>query len=50
MQSWLNAFAESIDPCQPAQFAQADMGRNFSLSSNFHYVKGLFFLIGPLGI
>ena len=28
----LNAFAKSIDPCQPAQSAQADMGRNFSLS------------------
>ena len=31
----LNAFAESIDLCQPAQSAQADMGQNFSLSLNF---------------
>ena len=28
----LDSYAKSIDPCQPAQFAQADMGRNFSLS------------------
>ena len=28
----LSEFAKSIDPCQPAQSAQADMGRNFSLS------------------
>ena len=28
----LNAFPKSIDPCQPAQFAQADMGRDFLLS------------------
>ena len=25
----LNAFAKSIDPCQLAQFAQADIDRNF---------------------
>ena len=31
----LNAFAKSIDSCQPAQSAQADLGRNFSLSLNF---------------
>ena len=30
----LNAFAKSIDPCQPAQSAQADMGRYFSLNLN----------------
>ena len=28
----LNVFAKSIGPCQPAQSAQADMGRYFSLS------------------
>ena len=26
-----NAFAKSIDPCQPARTSQAGMGRNFSL-------------------
>ena len=31
--------AKSIDPCQPAQFAQADMGRNLSLSLDFLRVK-----------
>ena len=30
----LNAFAKSIDSCQPAQSAQADMKRNFSLPRN----------------
>ena len=38
------AFAKSIDPCQPAQSAQADMGRNFSLCSNFLHVKGPFYI------
>ena len=33
-------FAKSIDPCQPAQFAEADMGRNFSLSLNFLHIDG----------
>ena len=33
-------FAKSIDSCQPAHSAQADMGRNFSLSSIFLHVKG----------
>ena len=28
----LNASAKNIDSCQPAQSAQADVGRNFSLS------------------
>ena len=28
----LNAFAKSVDSCQPAQSAQANMNRNFSLS------------------
>ena len=38
----INAFAKSIDPCQPAQSAQAGMGRNFSLSLDFTLVKGPF--------
>ena len=37
--SGLNAFAKSIDSCQPAQSAQADMSRNFSLSFNFLHIK-----------
>ena len=36
----LNASAKSIEQCQPAQSAQADMDRNFSLSLNFLHVKG----------
>ena len=35
----LKAFAKSIDPCQPAQSAQADMGRNFSLSFFFLHIQ-----------
>ena len=31
---------KSFGPCQPAQIAQADMGRNLLLSLNFLYVKG----------
>ena len=41
----LEAFAKSIDPCQPAQFAPADMGRNFSLQINFLHIKGPFYLM-----
>ena len=33
----ISAFAKSIDLCQPAQSAQADMGRNFSLSVDFFF-------------
>ena len=36
----INAFAKSIDPCQPEQFAQAEMGRNFSLSLDLLNAKG----------
>ena len=36
----LNAFAKSVDSCQPVQSAQADMGRHFSLSINVLLVKG----------
>ena len=39
-----NAFAKSIDPCQPAQSAQGDMGRNFLLSLNFLLTEGSFYL------
>ena len=31
----LGVFAKNIDPCQPAQSAQADMGRNFPPSFKF---------------
>ena len=41
----LNAFANSIDPRQPAQSAQADVGRNFSISFNFLHVKGKFYIV-----
>ena len=34
MKRELNAFAKNIDPGQPAQFAQADIGRNFLLFVN----------------
>ena len=36
----VNKSAKSIDSCQPAQSAQADMSRNFSMSLNFLHVKG----------
>ena len=39
-QRGLNASAKSIDPRQPAQSAQADMGRNFSLPLDYMHVKG----------
>ena len=43
----LNSFVKNFVPCQPAQFAQADMGRNFPLflifsarqSTNIPYVS-----------
>ena len=35
----VNAWAKSIDSCQPAQFGQADMGRNFSLSFIFYAIQ-----------
>ena len=37
--SVINAFAKSIGPCQPVQSAQADMGRNFSLSLSFLHIS-----------
>ena len=36
---------KSINPHQPEQFAQADLGQNFSLQVNFLYVKGPEFLM-----
>ena len=41
----LHVFAKSVDPCQPAQSAQADMGRNFLLSLNFLHDKGPFYIM-----
>ena len=41
----LNASAKSIDPCQPAQSAQAYMDQNFSLSLNFLYLKRPFYIM-----
>ena len=35
-----NASAKSIDPGQPAQNAQADLGRYFLPSVNCLYIKG----------
>ena len=37
--------AKSIDPCQSAQSAQADMSRYFSLSLNFLHAKRWFYLM-----
>ena len=50
MKRGLNVFAKSIDPCQPALSAHADMGRNFSLSLNFLHVKGLFHIMKQLAV
>ena len=36
---------KKIDPCQSTWTAQADRGRNFSLSLNFIHLEGLFYLI-----
>ena len=41
----LNAFVKSIDPYQPAQSAQADMGQNFLLSLNFLDIQGPFYIM-----
>ena len=41
----LNTLAKSFGSCQPAQIAQADMSRNFSLSLNFLPVIGPFYII-----
>ena len=37
------ASAKDIDPSQPVQSAQADMGPNFSLPLNFLLFKGSFY-------
>ena len=41
----LNAFAKSVESCQPAQSAQADMSRNFPLSLIFLPAKGPFYIM-----
>ena len=35
MKRWPNALAKSIDPFQPVQSAQIDLGQNFSLPNPF---------------
>ena len=39
MKRGLNASAKGIDSGQPAQLAQADLGRDLSLSVNFRHSK-----------
>ena len=34
---------KSIGPGQPAQFGQADLGRNFLLLAYFMHIKGLYY-------
>ena len=41
----LKVYAKSIDPCQPAQVAQADMDRYISLTLIFLHVKERVFII-----
>ena len=43
----VKASAKNIDACQPAQSAQADMGRHFLQSVNFLYVTGPVYLMMP---
>ena len=45
-----NASAKSIDPGQPAQSAQADLDRNFSLLANFLHIRGLFYIMTHLDV
>ena len=45
VKSQLNASAKKINPGQPVQFAQADLGRKFLVSVNFLYVKGRVYLL-----
>ena len=44
----LNAFTKSIHPCHPARSAQGDIGRNFSISTNFLDIKESFYIISEL--
>ena len=46
----LKAFAKSIDPCQPAQSAQADMGRNFSHDNSTVGLNPLFVKMGVIDV
>ena len=41
----LNVSAKSIDPCQPAQSAQADMGRNLLPIVQFLHVQVLVYVM-----
>ena len=45
VETQLEASAKSIDQGQPAQFAQADIVRNFLPLVDFLYFRGLFYLI-----
>ena len=38
-----NAFTKRVDPCQPAQSVQADVGRSSLLSTKFPFGKGPFY-------
>ena len=50
MKRGFHGFAKDIDSRQPAQSAQADMGRNFSLSLIFLHVEGqLYSMIYSIG-
>ena len=40
----LNAFAKSIEPCQPELYAQADIGQNFLLFLSLN-IKGPFSIL-----
>ena len=40
----IEAYAKSIDPGQPAQSAQADLGRYFLILINFPHIKRTFLL------
>ena len=46
----LDASAKSIDSDQPAQSAQSDLGRNFSLSVIFQHVKGPVYPMDQLAV
>ena len=45
-----NASSKSIDTDQPAQSAQADLGRNFLLLVNFLHIKELYYFMIHKGL
>ena len=49
MKRELNASAIGIDPGQPGQFAEADLGRNFLLLVNVLHIKGPYNLVIHFG-